>query len=284
MKKKAASSASKVTAKKKPAAKKKAPAPKKPSAPVVARPSPRADHDSLVDARAGAESAAPRRHGPPLEPDASASHHVTRCGPRSRPGQGGRLAHPFLLEPSHAQSQSQASTAKPHYDVHPGVAMMRNWADEFPAKTGRTLDQWAKFINNTGIDGRQDRIAFLKDEHGIGTNSAWYIVDYAADSHSWDGEPDVYLAQAEKYVEEQYAGPKATLRPIFDAVLVEVRKLGSDVKVCPCKTIVPFYRNRVFAELKPAARTRVRALLSRCRAFHSAGCSRRIRGPTRRID
>ena len=149
------------------------------------------------------------------------------------------------------------STAKPHYDVHPGVAMMRKWADELPAKTGRTLDQWAKFINNSGIDGRQERIAFLKDEHGIGTNSAWYIVDYAADRHSWDGEPDVYLAQAEKYVEEQYAGPKATLRPIFDAVLVEVRKLGKDVKVCPCKTIVPFYRNRVFAELKPATRTRV---------------------------
>jgi hypothetical protein len=105
------------------------------------------------------------------------------------------------------------STAKPRYDVHPGVAMMRKWADELPAKTGRTLDQWAKFINNSGIEGRQDRIAFLKDEHGIGTNSAWYIVDYAADKHSWDGDPDVYLAQAEKYVEEQYAGPKAAFAP-----------------------------------------------------------------------
>jgi hypothetical protein len=147
--------------------------------------------------------------------------------------------------------------AKPQYDVHPGVAMMRKWADELPGKTGRSLDQWAAFINRSGIEGRQERIAFLKDKHGLGSNSAWYIVDYAADKHSWDGDPDVYLAQAEKYVEEQYAGPKAALRPIFERVLAEARALGKDVKVCPCKTIVPIYRNRVFAELKPATRTRL---------------------------
>jgi hypothetical protein len=152
-----------------------------------------------------------------------------------------------------------ASKKKPRsrYDVHPGVAMMRKWADELPAKTGRTLDQWARFVNNSGLDGRQTRIAWLKDEHGLGTNSAWFIVDYAADKHSWDGDPDVYLQQAERYVEEQYAGPKATLRPIFEKVLAAARKLGKDVKVCPCKTMVPFYRNRVFAEVKAATRTRV---------------------------
>jgi hypothetical protein len=36
-----------------------------------------------------------------------------------------------------------------------------------------------------------------------------------------------------------------------------VRKLGKDAKVCPCKTIVPFYRDRVFAEAKPATKTRL---------------------------
>jgi hypothetical protein len=30
-----------------------------------------------------------------------------------------------------------------------------------------------------------------------------------------------------------------------------------DVKVCPCRTIVPLYRNHVFAELKPATKTRI---------------------------
>jgi hypothetical protein len=146
---------------------------------------------------------------------------------------------------------------KPKYDVHPGVAMMRKWADELPDKTGRTLDQWAALVNGLKLPDRQDRIAHLKDEHGLGTNSAWYIVQYAEDNHSWDGDPEVYLAQAAKYVEDMFAGPKAALRPIFEALVTEARKLGNDVKVCPCKTIVPFYRARVFAEVKPATRTRV---------------------------
>ncbi len=33
--------------------------------------------------------------------------------------------------------------------------------------------------------------------------------------------------------------------------------LGNDVKACPGKTIVPLYRDRVFAEIKPATRTRI---------------------------
>jgi hypothetical protein len=33
--------------------------------------------------------------------------------------------------------------------------------------------------------------------------------------------------------------------------------MGKDVKVCPCSTIVPLYRNHVFAQIKPSARTRI---------------------------
>ena len=143
------------------------------------------------------------------------------------------------------------------YDVHPGVAMMKKWADELPAKTGRDLDRWAKLVATCGIDARKDRIAWLKNHHGLGTNTAWHIVLYAEDRLTWDGDPAVYLAQAVKYVDGMFAGPKATLRPIFEALVAAARKLGKDVKVCPCKTIVPFYRKRVFAEVKPATRTRV---------------------------
>ncbi len=35
------------------------------------------------------------------------------------------------------------------------------------------------------------------------------------------------------------------------------KSLGADVKVCPCKTIVPLYRRYVFAQIKPATRTRI---------------------------
>jgi hypothetical protein len=54
-----------------------------------------------------------------------------------------------------------------------------------------------------------------------------------------------------------YAGPKTALRPIHDAIVKLARQLGEDVKICPCKTIVPLYRRHVFAEIKPATGKRI---------------------------
>jgi hypothetical protein len=70
-------------------------------------------------------------------------------------------------------------------------------------------------------------------------------------------DPKSYLAAAEKYVEQMFSGSKEALRPIYQALLGLGRGLGPDVKVCPCKTIVPFYRNHVFAQVKPTTRTRI---------------------------
>ncbi|HET7258297.1 MAG TPA: DUF5655 domain-containing protein [Candidatus Acidoferrum sp.] len=58
-------------------------------------------------------------------------------------------------------------------------------------------------------------------------------------------------------MEEQYAGPKEKLRPILDELLKLGRSMGDDVKVCPCKTIVPLYRAHVFAQIKPTTNSRV---------------------------
>src|SRR5436309_2229087 len=68
------------------------------------------------------------------------------------------------------------------YDVHPGVAMVRKWTDELPARTGRTLDEWADLVRRCGRDGLKDRAAWLKERHGFGSNTAWWIAEYAADS------------------------------------------------------------------------------------------------------
>ena len=159
------------------------------------------------------------------------------------------------------------------FDVHPGVAMVKKWTDELPTKTGRTLDQWAEVVRQSGLAERKDRIAWLKGTHRLGTNAAWHIAEYAADAVTWDGGPANYLRQAAEYAEAMFAEPKAALRPIFDRLLKEVRKLGKDVKVCPCKTIVPFYRARVFAEVKPATRTRVELSF----ALGDAPCTGKLR-------
>jgi len=105
-------------------------------------------------------------------------------------------------------------------------------------------------------------VAWLKEHHGFGSNTAWWIAEYAADSATWDGDPAVYLRNAAGYVEAMFAGGKAGLRPIFEKLVAEARGLGGDVKVCPCKTIVPFYRTRVFAEVRPATKSRLELALA----------------------
>jgi hypothetical protein len=69
--------------------------------------------------------------------------------------------------------------------------------------------------------------------------------------------PQAYLATAEAYVEQMFSGPKAGLRPIYDALLQVGISLGADTKACPCKTIVPIYRRHVIAQIKPATKTRI---------------------------
>jgi Domain of unknown function (DUF5655) len=69
--------------------------------------------------------------------------------------------------------------------------------------------------------------------------------------------PAAYLATAERYVDDMFAGSKAALRPIYDALLKTGLSVGKDAKACPCKTIVPIYRRHVIAQIKPATRTRI---------------------------
>ncbi len=52
-------------------------------------------------------------------------------------------------------------------------------------------------------------------------------------------------------------GRKIKLRPIYDELLKLGKSLGDDVKACPCKTIVPLYREHVFAQIKPTTNSRI---------------------------
>lgn len=148
--------------------------------------------------------------------------------------------------------------ARPKYDVHPAVAMMAKWRDELPAKTGRSLEQWAELLTAELPDAPANvRTAWLKERHGLGGNTAGQVHAFAADRQTWDGDPASYLAKAPGYVAGQFAGPREALRPVAEAVIALARGLGPDVKVCPCQTILPLYRTRAFAELKAATRTRL---------------------------
>ncbi|HLG13829.1 MAG TPA: DUF5655 domain-containing protein [Blastocatellia bacterium] len=143
------------------------------------------------------------------------------------------------------------------YGVHPGVAMMRKWLDELPEKTGRSLDEWIALVKKSGPPTEKERRDWLKSAYGLGTNSAWWIAERAAGKNLDEGDPDAYLKAAEGYVEAMFSGPKSALRPIYDKLLKLGLQTGKDVKACPCQTIVPLYRNHVFAQIKPTTQTRI---------------------------
>jgi hypothetical protein len=143
------------------------------------------------------------------------------------------------------------------YSVHPGVKMIQDWIASLPKKTGRTLDEWIVLVKKDGPPTEKERREWLKAEHGFGTNGAWWIAERAEGKGGEDSDPEAYLKAAEGYVEVMFSGGKAGLRPIYDALLQMGFSMGKDVKACPCQTIVPLYRNHVFAQIKPTTRTRI---------------------------
>lgn len=122
------------------------------------------------------------------------------------------------------------------YDVHPGVAQVQKWVAELKSKTGRSLEEWLALVKKIGPKGEKARREWLKTMHKLGANTASWIAE-RAEGKGEDDSPEAYLKSTTKYVEEQYAGPREKLRPIFEELPKLGKSMGNDVKVCPCKTI-----------------------------------------------
>lgn len=146
--------------------------------------------------------------------------------------------------------------SKSGYDLHPSVLITQKTISGLREKTGRTLEEWILLLKQKGPKDQKQQREWLKTKYGLGTNYSLWIAEQAAGKGN-NGSPETYLLAAERYVEEMFTGPKAALLPIYDELLKVGRSMGPDVKVSPCQTMVPLYRNHVFAQIKPASRDRV---------------------------
>ncbi|HZS07759.1 MAG TPA: DUF5655 domain-containing protein [Blastocatellia bacterium] len=143
------------------------------------------------------------------------------------------------------------------YSVHPGIRVVQDWVESLPEKTGRSLDEWITLVRKSGPKDQKERVAWLKQKHGFGTNGASWIAERADGVGLEDSDPELYLQKAIEYVDAQYSGTKAALRPIYDELLRLGKALGKDVRACPGKTIVPLYRRHVFAQIKATTNKRI---------------------------
>ncbi len=146
--------------------------------------------------------------------------------------------------------------SKTIYGVHPSVTMVQKWLAELKEETGRSMEEWLVLVKKEGPKDERSRRDWLKSMHKLGTNKASWIAE-RAEGKGWEDTPEAYLKAAVQYVEEQYAGPKEKLRPVYEDLLRLGKSLGEDVKACPCRTIVPLYREHVFAQIKPTTNSRI---------------------------
>jgi hypothetical protein len=131
--------------------------------------------------------------------------------------------------------------------------MMSAVTASLTTRTGRSLDEWIVLVQASGIDPLDQNAVrrWLRAEHGVPQNSQWAIADAAARAAGWV-RPSV-----EEYVDSQYQGAKAGLRPIYDAIASAVTSFGDDVTVEGRSGYTPFVRGRQFAAVAAAARDRV---------------------------
>jgi len=131
--------------------------------------------------------------------------------------------------------------------------MMEAVARDLEARTGHDLAGWVAVVNASGLDPLDQNAVrrWLKTEHGVPQNSQWAIADAAARAAGWE-RPSVAA-----YIDAQYTGPKAHLRPIYDRLAGEILALGDDITVEGRSTYTPFVRRRQFAAVAAATKTRV---------------------------
>jgi len=118
-------------------------------------------------------------------------------------------------------------------------------------KTGKTLPQWTALAKKSGKAKHGELVAWLKADHGITHGYANLIAHTTLGSDAGSK-----LAAGDDLVAEMFAGDKAVLRPIFDALMKGILDFGSDIEQAPKKGYLSLRRSTQFATLHPSTKTR----------------------------
>jgi predicted transport protein len=117
-------------------------------------------------------------------------------------------------------------------------------------KTGKTLAQWLAVAKKSKLAKHGEIVKHLKTEHGMTHGFANLVAHEHLGSAAAHTDDDDLVAA-------QYAGAKADLKPVYDALMTAVRALGGDVEVAPKKAYVSLRRSKQFALIQPSTKTRV---------------------------
>jgi predicted transport protein len=129
-------------------------------------------------------------------------------------------------------------------------AALQTMIKNLEKQTGKSLDEWVKIAEASKLSKAREITNFLKAEHGLTFGYANLIALKTLKSDAGSANEDDLIAT-------QYAGAKAQLKPIYDALLAAVQKFGDDVEVAPKKAYVSLRRKKQFACFQPSTATRM---------------------------
>lgn len=116
-------------------------------------------------------------------------------------------------------------------------------------KTGKSLEHWIEVVGQSKIEKHSEIINFLKAEHGLTYGFANFVTLKAKKSDAASNDDADLL-------HHQYKG-KEELKSIYEKLVAEINKFGSDIRITPKKDSVSFIRKKQFALIKPATKTRI---------------------------
>lgn len=115
--------------------------------------------------------------------------------------------------------------------------------------TGKTLEQWIDIVKKQNFAKHGEIIKFLKEQHEFTHGFANLVAHKANETDAESVENTDVLITA------QYQG-KEHFKPIYDQLLSEILKFGNDIEIAPKNSYVSLRRNKQFAILNPATKTR----------------------------
>jgi len=124
--------------------------------------------------------------------------------------------------------------------------------DNIQKKTGKSLDELAAIVKQSGLTKHGEIRDYLKHQLGLGHGDANALVHAVLQS---DGQRAAAGKSSDAILDEIYSGAKAGMRPIHEKLMEEINRFG-EFETVPKKGYVSLRRKKQFAMLGPKTNTR----------------------------
>ena len=115
--------------------------------------------------------------------------------------------------------------------------------------TGKTLEEWIAIVKKEKFEKHGQILTYLKEKHGFTHGFANLVALKSRGTDAGSAE------NKDALIDIQYEG-KEHFRPLYESLLKQILSFGDDIEIAPKNAYVSLRRNKQFAILQPATKTR----------------------------